>query len=165
VSNIKFHFTASQSLHRAVKKEGVWAWDCVHKEPVLVFPVVLALLGDNPMQSEFACHIGMRGKLFCGACWVKGSDALDFDDLFINATNNDQSDVESQASSAAEEEGGSAHSSVPVTQVEETTNTNIPKKKRGRFKESMSAMINRVMSFIKVRFLAFHALTGSPMSS
>jgi len=112
------------------------------------------------MQSEFACHIGMRGKLFCRACWVKGSNALDFDDLFINAMNNDLSDVESQASSAAEE-GGSAHSLVPVTQVEEPTNTNIPKKKRGRFKESMSAMINRVMSFIKVRFLPFHALTGS----
>jgi hypothetical protein len=83
------------------------------------------------MQSEFACHIGMRGKLFCRACWVKGSDALDVDDPTINATNDDQSDVESQASSAAEEEGGSARSSVPVTQVEEETNTNIPKKKEG----------------------------------
>ena len=105
------------------------------------------------MQSEFACHIGMWGKLFCQACWVKGSDALDVDDLFINVMNNDQSDVESQASSAAEEEGGSAHSSVPVTQVEEAINTNIPKKKRGRFKESMLAMINCVTSFIKVLFM------------
>jgi hypothetical protein len=37
--------------------------------------MVLALLGDNPMQSEFACHIGLKGKFFCRACWVKGSDA------------------------------------------------------------------------------------------
>ena len=37
-------------------------------------PMVLALLGDNPMQSEFACHIGLSGKFFCRACWVKGKD-------------------------------------------------------------------------------------------
>ena len=36
---------------RTAQKEGVWAWDCVLKEPILVFPSVLALLGDNPMQS------------------------------------------------------------------------------------------------------------------
>ena len=29
------------------------------------------------MQSEFACHIGLRGKFFCRACWVKGRDADD----------------------------------------------------------------------------------------
>ena len=45
-------------------------------EAVLVIPMVLALLGDNPMQSEFACHIGLKGKLFCQACWVKGFDGL-----------------------------------------------------------------------------------------
>lgn len=55
----------------------MWAWDCENKEPILVFPVVLVLLGDNPMQSKFACHIGMRGKFFCRACWVKGTDAAD----------------------------------------------------------------------------------------
>ncbi|KAJ7893682.1 hypothetical protein B0H14DRAFT_2559667 [Mycena olivaceomarginata] len=46
-------------------------------EPVLIIPEVLALLGDNPMQSEFACHLGLRGKLFRQACWVKGHDTLD----------------------------------------------------------------------------------------
>lgn len=44
-----------------------------------MIPAVLALLGDNPMQSEFACHIGLRGKLFCWACWVKGSPNPDPD--------------------------------------------------------------------------------------
>jgi hypothetical protein len=116
------------------------------------------------MQSEFACHIGMRGKLFCRACWVKGSDALDVEDPFINPENNGNSDAESQGSglSAGEEELGGAQSSVsvgvPVEVGEEVMNTNMPsssvpkKKKKGKLKESMSAMINRVMSFIKVPF-------------
>ncbi|KAF4615110.1 hypothetical protein D9613_003453 [Agrocybe pediades] len=59
------------------QKKGIWAWDCINKEPVLVFPSVLALLGDNPMHSEFACHIGLTGKYFCRTCWVKGTDAQD----------------------------------------------------------------------------------------
>ncbi|SJL16514.1 uncharacterized protein ARMOST_20040 [Armillaria ostoyae] len=54
---------------------GIWAWDCHFNEAVLVIPMVLAMLGDNPMQSEFACHIGLRGKYFCRICWVKGKDA------------------------------------------------------------------------------------------
>ena len=40
-----------------------------------MIPAVLALLGDNPMQSELACHIGLMGKFFCRHCWVKGRDA------------------------------------------------------------------------------------------
>lgn len=61
--------------YREAERDGVWAWDCEHKEPILIFPTVLALLGDNPMHSEFACHIGLQGKFFCCSCWVKGSDA------------------------------------------------------------------------------------------
>ncbi|KAM5539994.1 hypothetical protein V8D89_006326 [Ganoderma adspersum] len=53
---------------------GVWAWDALRQEAVLVVPFVLALLGDNPMQSEFACHMGMHAKFFCQNCWVKGHD-------------------------------------------------------------------------------------------
>ncbi|TFY54865.1 hypothetical protein EVJ58_g8605 [Rhodofomes roseus] len=32
------------------------------------------MLGDNPMQSEFACHAGLEAKFFCRMCWVKGKD-------------------------------------------------------------------------------------------
>ncbi|KAH9003025.1 hypothetical protein EDB86DRAFT_3063037 [Lactarius hatsudake] len=53
---------------------GVWAWDCVHEDHVLVIPFVAALLGDNPMQSEFACHVGPGGKMICHVCQVKGLD-------------------------------------------------------------------------------------------
>ena len=66
------------NIHFALRKcqeGGIWAWDCLENEPVLLIPMVLALLGDNPMQSEFACHIGLKGKFFCRACWVKGTDA------------------------------------------------------------------------------------------
>ncbi|KAG2335535.1 hypothetical protein BDR05DRAFT_841947, partial [Suillus weaverae] len=51
--------------------QGIWAWDCVH-EYVLVILSVLALLGDNPMRSEMACHTGSMGKYFCRICKVKG---------------------------------------------------------------------------------------------
>ncbi|KAI5996522.1 hypothetical protein F5J12DRAFT_907093 [Pisolithus orientalis] len=63
----------------AAQETGVWAWDCVHKEQVLMIPSVLALLGDNPMQSELACHVGLRGKYFCCVCNVKGHDTQDLD--------------------------------------------------------------------------------------
>lgn len=48
----------------------------VHIEEVLVIPAVLALLGDNPMQSELACHMGMAARLFCWVCWVSSGDAV-----------------------------------------------------------------------------------------
>ncbi|THH09088.1 hypothetical protein EW146_g8792 [Bondarzewia mesenterica] len=59
------------------QRDGIWAWDVASQELVLVIPAVLTLLGDNLMQSELACHIGLRGKFFCRCCWVKGRDAED----------------------------------------------------------------------------------------
>ncbi|KIY43177.1 hypothetical protein FISHEDRAFT_78686 [Fistulina hepatica ATCC 64428] len=56
----------------SLQRNSVWAWDCVYNAPVLVFPVVLALLGDNPMQGEFASHIGLHGHMFCLSCYVSG---------------------------------------------------------------------------------------------
>ncbi|KIN94825.1 hypothetical protein M404DRAFT_70619, partial [Pisolithus tinctorius Marx 270] len=51
---------------------GIWAWDVQASEMILVILAVLAMLGDNPMQSELACHVGLQGKFFCHNCWVKG---------------------------------------------------------------------------------------------
>ncbi|KAJ6632502.1 hypothetical protein B0H10DRAFT_2251960 [Mycena sp. CBHHK59/15] len=60
------------SYSKDCQNRGIWAGDSHYQELVLVIPSVLAMLGDNPMQSEFACHIGFKGRLFCQVCWVKG---------------------------------------------------------------------------------------------
>ncbi len=60
--------------HSEARRTGVVVWDCVAKELVLVIPWILAFLGDNPMSSEFASHIGMQGKCFCRKCKVRGAD-------------------------------------------------------------------------------------------
>ncbi|KAI0353117.1 hypothetical protein OH77DRAFT_1522874 [Trametes cingulata] len=58
----------------AARKTGIRVWDAAANEYVLVVPWILAFLGDNPMSSEFASHIGMQGKCFCRCCKVKGGD-------------------------------------------------------------------------------------------
>jgi hypothetical protein len=57
--------------------KGIWVWDDAFKDFALVTVAVLAMLGDNPMQSDFSCHIGLMGKFFCRICLVKGKDALE----------------------------------------------------------------------------------------
>ncbi|KAF8180489.1 hypothetical protein K438DRAFT_1908238 [Mycena galopus ATCC 62051] len=103
------------------QENRIWAWDVVFNEPVLVIPDVLALLGDNPMQSEFACHIGLRSKLFCRACWVKGSDALD--DTVASNPGRDR------------ERGDEADSDSGI---------------RRKVKETLAQMVQRVKAFVKI---------------
>ncbi|KIJ43281.1 hypothetical protein M422DRAFT_170181, partial [Sphaerobolus stellatus SS14] len=59
--------------------KGIWAWDCLDQCLVLIIPWVLALLGDNSMHSEMACHRGLMAKFFCRICWVKGHHSADSD--------------------------------------------------------------------------------------
>ncbi|KZS87843.1 hypothetical protein SISNIDRAFT_386046, partial [Sistotremastrum niveocremeum HHB9708] len=54
---------------------GIEAWDSELRETVMVFPVSIADLGDNPMQSEMCCHIGMKGKYYCRKCKVWGKES------------------------------------------------------------------------------------------
>ena len=44
---------------------------------MLVIMVMLALLGDNPIQSKMACYIGLHSKFFCRVCWIKGCNVQD----------------------------------------------------------------------------------------
>lgn len=60
---------------RNAQSDGIAAWDCLYDEEVLLLPWAHAFQGDNPMQSEFASHIGMSGRNFCRVCNASGADA------------------------------------------------------------------------------------------
>ncbi|KAK7037199.1 hypothetical protein R3P38DRAFT_3481335 [Favolaschia claudopus] len=89
------HFLCTSNLARPLEmldgiveqleceKSGIWAWDMVEEEVVLVIPEVLALLGDNPMQRTDAMDVegdvehGGRDPQGSDAGSVRGSDASD----------------------------------------------------------------------------------------
>ena len=121
---------------------GIWAWDCVLKEMVLVVPSVLAMLGDNPMQSEIACHVGLAGKLFCRICRVsKGSAAAeeDPDGPEPQMTVDDAASIHSRVDSVSD--GASVASSQGGHQGQ-----------TGRRKkpETMADMVDRIRRFMSV---------------
>ncbi|KAJ7164737.1 hypothetical protein C8R43DRAFT_1086158 [Mycena crocata] len=114
-SNIRPPLEMLDGISIGPARDGICAWDCHAQELVLMIPTVLALLGNNPMQSEFACHIGLKGKYFCRACWVKGSDALDkpgerlvgAKDLVVAGESDVESQVDSDAASDRSKGSGS----------------------------------------------------------
>ncbi len=110
------------------EKAGVEAWDCHFEEEVLTIPWVVALLGNNPMQSEFACHIGLRGKLFCCVCRVMGK-TQDRERGHVDGNESDD-----------EEEGNLSNNDL-----------NAPKK-RSKFAESSQQVKARILEFIEVEF-------------
>ncbi|KAI9442451.1 hypothetical protein H4582DRAFT_1809218 [Lactarius indigo] len=119
--------------------EGIWAWDCVHEARVLIIPFVSALLGDNPMQSEFACHIGQMGKFFCRMCDVKGFDAPPSGSRVpVNPTTS--------------HDGNHATSDLPGTSDGESSAGGSPSGSHGRKKgdESMQDMVERITRFINI---------------
>lgn len=59
---------------REARKKGIIAYDCEFQESVMLIPWILAMAGDNPMQSEFSSHIGLSSTCFYQVCGVKGSD-------------------------------------------------------------------------------------------
>jgi hypothetical protein len=107
----------------------------VLNELVLVNVTVLALLGDNPMQSEFACHIGMLGKFFCRICKVHGKDAINPSTVSAGSDNNSETSISSvsTASSASLLNDDLAH-----------------KPTRKKAVETLSDMVDRVTRFLKV---------------
>ncbi|KAI0071651.1 hypothetical protein K474DRAFT_1606601 [Panus rudis PR-1116 ss-1] len=120
---------------RECQANGIWAWDCEYREWVLLIPSVLAILGDNPMQSEFSCHIGMMGKFFCRVCWVSNS-----------SDGNNQSDYEESIASDSDVSVNSEVSSSSNRLVHSTG-----KQKRRKKVETMEGMIERLTAFMKVR--------------
>jgi hypothetical protein len=124
--------------YRALQETGIAAWDCHWKEEILVLPSVLAMLGDNPMQSEFACHIGFQGKYFCRVCWVIGRGEAD-ENGGTMGFRDDASSVGSIASAASM--AGSE---------------NVGQSRRGgksKAKETLQQMLDRVSKFMTVGYL------------
>ncbi|KAF7965797.1 hypothetical protein HWV62_41769 [Athelia sp. TMB] len=141
-----------------LQQDGIWAWDCVESQPVLLIPMVLALLGDNPMQSEFACHIGLRGKFFCRACWVKGRDDLaeNGEQSFNTAEGDSGSDAASVAESTVNSEASNEQSDSEQARGEGSevaTDASPSKKPKGRCKkiqESLGGLVQCAKDFIKI---------------
>lgn len=53
---------------------GFDAYDVVNSKEVFVIGTILCAEGDNPMQSEFTSHIGMKGNKPCRICDVEKYD-------------------------------------------------------------------------------------------
>ncbi|ETW83356.1 hypothetical protein HETIRDRAFT_119480 [Heterobasidion irregulare TC 32-1] len=136
LSSIGVNALIRLTMTRDCQKSGIWAWDCILQEAVLVIPSVLAMLGDNPMQSEMACHIGLQGKRFCHACWVARDE---HDDIDEDQELEGQWQANSNASSV--ESGPHTGAEASVSQP--------PKQKRARKnKESMPDMISHITHFM-----------------
>ena len=105
---------------------------------MLVIPAVLALLGDNPMQSELACHVGSMGKYFCHVCNVKGYDIQDM------ATN-----AEDDQTYGNNDGGQSEDQEFVRSEGEESAHAQKKSKGKGK-KETMNEMVSRIKRFVKV---------------
>ncbi|KAI1783686.1 hypothetical protein LXA43DRAFT_977008 [Ganoderma leucocontextum] len=147
-ANVHFLATSNiapplEMLHGIVQQlekgqsEGIWAWDCEEQEMVLVIPVVLAILGDNPMQSEIACHVGLAGKHFCRICKVRGRDVQDSDAAGVDGSGigGETLSREESATSASSDEGSGAS---------EASASGAKKTKR---QETMQELCNRARRF------------------
>lgn len=104
------------------------------------------------MQSEFACHVGLAGKFFCRACWVKGSDAL-ADALLEEASRSHQTRQESPAASDDGSALGVDGASDDAAKGAEESGSAAGQKSKGRRKrvlETMSSMVTRLKAFVNV---------------
>ncbi|KAG8953004.1 hypothetical protein FRC03_011958 [Tulasnella sp. 419] len=120
---------------RKYQDEGIGCWDMHLGEEVLVFIVVLALLGDNPMQSELACHMGLAAKLFCRVCWVSSRTNADKDEEEESEDNGSDAQSVGSLGSAA----GSARSGNSVVRT----------LKRRKAVETRESMVDRVYRFMQ----------------
>lgn len=101
---------------------------------VLLIPSVLGILGDNPMQSEIACHVGLAGRMFCRACWVRGRDESLREPKGSGATPQSKSPISSAGESIGSESSGGDRE----------------EEGRKRPKETLQELIDRATRFLGV---------------
>lgn len=127
---------------------GIDAYDCILKEEVLVLPAVLALLGDNPMQSELSCHIGLAARLFYRICWVSTGRDEDDDDNENNASERDPREDGDPQLMDVDEDQRSVNA--PSNSRRSGASSSRPPGKKGRILETVDQMIDRVKRFLRV---------------
>ncbi|KAI9436623.1 hypothetical protein H4582DRAFT_2078249 [Lactarius indigo] len=120
--------------------EGIWAWDCVHEAHVLVIPFVAALLGDNPMQSEFAVPHWTRWEILLPHVRLSKVSMYNLVGHWLPVdlmTSND---------------GSHTTGDVPGTSDDGSSADGSPSVARGRKKadESMQDMVERITRFINI---------------
>ncbi|KIJ47112.1 hypothetical protein M422DRAFT_249424 [Sphaerobolus stellatus SS14] len=120
--------------------KGIWAWDCLDQCLVLITPWVLALLGDNPMHSEMACHRGLMAKFFCRICWVKGHHSADSDI---------QKGTKLKASQAIQLVHSDAASEISMTSEASGSGQETRLRSRRRPLETFQKMVDRVERFME----------------
>ncbi|KAJ8487998.1 hypothetical protein ONZ45_g14118 [Pleurotus djamor] len=117
---------------KSSQEDGIWAWDCVHEEPVLIIPMILALLGDNPMQSTDASDESGIPSHPHGA---------------VAREEDNESGVSSSESAAASD---AASDSTNGADKSLSGSKKDGKKRSKKVKETLHQMMTRVSSFIKV---------------
>ncbi|KAL1947759.1 hypothetical protein VTO73DRAFT_13483 [Trametes versicolor] len=124
------------------QRNGFWAWDIEEQDMVLIIPAVLAILGDNPMQSELACHVGLAGRMFCRHCWVKGREAPEEDP-------GGDKPVESSDRRARRDSGVSDASGASSCEGSQNgADSAVGGQRRGRAKETMQELVDRARRFL-----------------
>ncbi|KIM68453.1 hypothetical protein SCLCIDRAFT_20369 [Scleroderma citrinum Foug A] len=118
---------------------GIWAWDIEAREMVLLIPAVLAMLGDNPMQSELACRVSLQGKFFCRNCWVKRSESSPSQDpethMGVVTANDETCSVDSRSNMTESDEGSAQEVITPQT-------------KKGLRSETMQELVDHACCFL-----------------
>lgn len=124
------------------------------------------------MHSEFACHIGLRGKYFCRVCEVKGSDAADAGTGPIPNTGDTPDNSPAPSAAGSDYDLDESPTAIPPGPPSAERVPNLPTpspamsplsaetapipptpsvpKARGRYQESMFAMLSRIKAFTKV---------------
>ena len=140
-----------------------WAMSAPQKGDGLTCADLFMSLHIFQLRFSWHCHIGLRGKYFCCACWVKRSNTQDDanlpniqdDDIPKNspapsvpASKFENTLLTSPQHSAFENIILLSMSELPLAPTSLIPNIHAPK--HGKYKESMTTMFNCISAFVKV---------------